>query len=159
MAVNAKYIGHSICNRFFNQSDQTDFVLITGDKKALQSGVGRKGRQQKIVQPRREEKIMYEMEIYHFQSSPIRDNHTRINSENIKSSTIEKSNKKSKLTDFNVRHYYGSIVHWKKTKYPISNLNTTIEHQNPKANDTVGQWVNLRKDVFLKINQIFECEA
>lgn len=159
--VNAmKNIEHSICVRFINQTDQTDYVSITGDKKAHQSDVGRRGEQQEMEheQPNREGKIVHEMELYNFYKSPIHDNYIRTNWENIKPSKIKKLNNNSKLIDFNMEFFLDSIVHLNDTKNVISKLNTTIETHNPTLNDKGGHRKNLSEDDFLKINRIYECE-
>jgi hypothetical protein len=160
-------IENTTCVKFVNHTDQTDFVFITDGTGSCKSKVGRIGGKQKMKLPgqgcREKGKLLHEMVhllgFHHLHQSPLRDNHIKINWENVDSERRSKFNMKSEedVTDFGTGYDYDSIVHPRSVRYS-KNKSITFETRDPSKQHRIGQRNRLSEGDILRINRMYKCE-
>lgn len=163
-------IENTTCVRFVNHTSEPDFAVVTSGSSICRSEVGRRGGRQKVklVKPNGEGcfnrgKILHEfvhlLGFHHFHRSPMRDDHIKINWENIDREQDRKLYVKSSsdLTDFGTGYDYDSILHPRRTRYS-KNGNVTFETVDPKNNHRIGQREKLSEGDILRINRMYKCE-
>ncbi|KAF5271847.1 hypothetical protein FQA39_LY07987 [Lamprigera yunnana] len=144
-------------------SADNDYVYVTRASEGCFSSVGRKGGKQ-ILNLSRNGCIWYNTIVhefvhaagfYHQQSATERDNHVKINLQNVqegKEHNFDKYNS-SVITSYGFAYDYKSIMHYSKTAFSKNGLDTIT----PFHNESIGIYKVLSDIDIKKISKMYNC--
>ena len=158
----------SLCLKFVERTDQTDYVRVTITDSGCYSYIGRIGGAQQLnlqsYEPGtgcfRKGTIIHEfihaLGFYHMQSATERDEYVKIVWENIQPGTENNFNTygADRISQFQVPYDYGSVMHYSSTAFSI-NGEDTIVALDGVGGQLMGQRVGMAQSDIKRINNMY----